>query len=119
MVLNDNDNIIFIIGKPGVGKSHLVNELEKNNQIKNFILERLWVFDIDKNKIERLKFDNFIADISKQLFNTPQIKTVDDIIVDLNARNCTLIIDWLDHVENYKKKIRKNNKLDYIDKVGI
>ncbi len=104
MVLNDNDNIIYIIGQPGVGKSHLVNELEKNNQIKNFVLERLWVSDIDIDKIERLKFDNFIADISKQLFNTPQIKTVDDIIAELKARNCTLIIDGLDHVENYNKE---------------
>lgn len=46
VILNDNPNILFVVGKPGVGKSHLINELENNKIITNYILERLWISEM-------------------------------------------------------------------------
>ena len=101
VILNDTPNILFVVGKPGVGKSHLINELENNKIITNYILERLWISENDVDKKERLKYNNFIADISKQIFNKSYIETEENIIKELNETNKTLVIDGLDHVENY------------------
>lgn len=99
--LNNKNDILFIIGKPGVGKSHLVTELEEQNIISNVIIERLWISENDKDKINRLKYSNFIRDISYNLFNKSLIENEESIIKTLKERNITLIVDGLDHVENY------------------
>ena len=75
-----NKDILFIIGKPGVGKSHLVTELEEQNIISNIIVERLWISENDKDKNNRLKYSNFIRDISYNLFNKSLIEEEDSII---------------------------------------
>lgn len=97
---NEND-VLFIIGKPGVGKSHLVTELEQQNIISNIIIERLWISENDKDKSNRLKYSNFIRDISYNLFNKSLIENEETIIRSLKERNITLVVDGLDHVENY------------------
>jgi len=97
---NEND-VLFIIGKPGVGKSHLVTELEQQNIISNIIIERLWISENDKDKSNRLKYSNFIRDISYNLFNKSLIENEETIIRTLKERNITLVVDGLDHVENY------------------
>ena len=99
--LNNKKDILFIIGKPGVGKSHLVTELEEQNIISNAVIERLWISENDKDKINRLKYSNFIRDISYNLFNKSLIENEESIIKTLKKRNITLIVDGLDHVENY------------------
>ena len=95
-----NKDILFIVGKPGIGKSHLVTELEEQNIISNIIVERLWISENDKDKNNRLKYSNFIRDISYNLFNKSLIEE-DSIVKTLKERNITLVVDGLDHVENY------------------
>lgn len=99
--INSKSNVLFIIGKPGVGKSHLVTELEQQNIISNIIIERLWISENDKDKSNRLKYSNFIRDISYNLFNKSLIENEEVIIKTLKGRNITLVVDGLDHVENY------------------
>lgn len=96
-----NSDILFIIGNPGVGKSHLVNELEEKNIISNVIIERLWISENDKDKNNRLKYSNFIRDISYKVFNKSLIENEETIIKMLKESNITLVVDGLDHVENY------------------
>lgn len=102
--LNNEMDVLFIIGKPGVGKSHLVTELEERKIISNILVERLWVSENDKDKNNRLKYSNFIRDISYNLFNKSLIENEDTIINTLKERNMTLVVDGLDHVENYNEK---------------
>lgn len=93
----EKNAVNFIVGKPGIGKSHLAKELS----IKNSILYRFWIGENDINKSERLQYCNFIKDISFQIFNCSHIKEENEIIEKLNEDKKILIIDGLDHVENY------------------
>ncbi|TDE29325.1 hypothetical protein E0I61_09185 [Flavobacterium ranwuense] len=95
----DVENILLIEGKPGVGKSHLVVNLEK--QYKNNIIYRFWVSNHDNDYNERLKYNNFIQDFSKKLFWNLKPYTEAQVIGKLAELEKTVIIDGLDHVENY------------------
>lgn len=97
-IILDDSNIIKIEGKPGVGKSHLVEQLKLN---KEKILYRFWVSNQDKNYKERLEYKNFISNITKELFQNYQSKTEEEIIFTLREKDLILVIDGLDHVENY------------------
>jgi len=90
-------NIFFIIGKPGVGKSHLVNELNVSEQR----LYRFWVSNQDPDRINRLSYSSFLYQLSLKLFGSGRLKSEDEIINKLNAMNEIFYIDGLDHVENY------------------
>ncbi len=93
-------NCLFIEGKPGIGKSHLVNQLE----LPNNILYRFWIYEQDPNKNERLKFKSFIKDISRQVFQNNKNYGKEEIIKKIEESQTILIIDGLDHVENYNEQ---------------
>lgn len=97
--LLDFDDLLFIEGKPGVGKSHYVDQLTK--EYPNNILYRFWVSDQDRDRHERLKYTNFLFELSKQLFTDQKGKDESAIVNKINKQNRTVIIDGLDHVENY------------------
>lgn len=97
--LLDFNNILLIEGKPGVGKSHLVNEIKKRNS--DSTLYRFWVSNQDREYEKRLVYQNFVFDLSKKLFNDQRMREEEMIIAELEERNHLLIIDGLDHVENY------------------
>lgn len=92
-------NILIIEGKPGVGKSHLVNCLAK--EYPNNILYRFWISSQDKEYDQRLKYANFLFDFSKKLYNDQVPRTEDQILARLWSTGTTVIIDGLDHVESY------------------
>lgn len=93
----ENKKILFVLGKPGVGKSHLVNELG----IPENRLYRFWISNKDTDKVTRLNYETFINQISSKLFNSSKKRTEEEIIDKLNLENTTFYIDGLDHVENY------------------
>jgi hypothetical protein len=95
----DFERILHIEGKPGVGKSHLVAQLEK--EFGSTVLYRFWISNQDKYHKERLRFDNFEADLIKKLFFDQKERSEHDILEKLGNDEPTLIIDGLDHVENY------------------
>ncbi len=94
------DNILFVEGKPGIGKSHLVTCLAK--EYDNHLIYRFWISNQDKDYDSRLLFKNFIVNISKDLFQDYCHRTEDEIIHHLWDTKKIVIIDGLDHVENYK-----------------
>lgn len=96
------ENILLIEGKPGVGKSHLVVNLEK--QYTNNIVYRFWVSNQDNEYYERLQYNNFMLDFSKKLFGNLKPYAEAEIIAKINELEKTVIIDGLDHVENYNPK---------------
>lgn len=98
----DIENILLIEGKPGVGKSHLVVNLEK--QYTNNIVYRFWVSNQDNDYNARLQYKNFILDFSKKLFGNLNPYTEVQIIFKIKELEKTIIIDGLDHVENYNSK---------------
>ena len=98
----DIENILHIEGKPGVGKSHLVVNLE--SQYSNNIVYRFWVSNQDNDYNERLQYNNFMLDFSKKLFNNLKPHTEEEIIGKIKELEKTVIIDGLDHVENYNSK---------------
>src|SRR5690554_648711 len=108
------ENILVIEGKPGVGKSHLVNCLTK--EYPNSIIYRFWISSQDKEYNQRLKFSNFIFDFSKKLFNDQVIRAEKEVLEKLWEVNKTVIIDGLDHVENYDNKELKRI-IDFIQKL--
>ncbi len=90
-----------ILGKPGSGKSHLAYVLSDIHH--NSILYRFWISNSDSDYKKRLEYANFIDDISKHLFNSPEKRMESDIIKTILERKIVLIIDGLDHVQKYNK----------------
>ena len=93
------DKLLFIEGKPGIGKSHFVNTLTK--EYENNILYRFWVGNQDNDYQVRLKFENFIRDLNTKLFYDQKTRAIEELLVELKKEKKTFIIDGLDHVENY------------------
>lgn len=93
------ENILHIEGKPGIGKSHLVEFL----QIKftNNLLYRFWLYEQDNDKDDRLKYQKFLFDFSKKLFPDIKHREENEIINQIRLNNQTVIIDGFDHVKNY------------------
>ena len=95
------EKLLLIEGKPGVGKSHLVNVL--NDKFKNNITYRFWVGNQDADLQERLIYKNFLLYFSKKFFRNLTTQDEDLIINEIAKRKKMLILDGLDHIENYNK----------------
>ncbi|TCK98534.1 hypothetical protein EDC19_0963 [Natranaerovirga hydrolytica] len=94
--------ILWIYGKPGVGKSHYVEELiQKHNDA---IAYRFWTGPQDERLMKRLQFDAFLDDVALEIFNSPRSYTIEELIQEIIRQEKILIIDGLDHVENYNPK---------------
>lgn len=91
--------ILMVVGKPGVGKSHFVNELDEN--FNHDALYRFWISSNDPFKKIRLNFDEFIKELNREIFNSHGTFTYEDLVNEINEKELTVIIDGLDHVENY------------------
>ncbi len=94
-------NILHIEGKPGVGKSHFVKTV--TNQYPNNLLYRFWISSQDKDYDKRLKYENFLNELTKKLFNDYRSRDENEILQRLVKDKTTIIIDGLDHVENYNR----------------
>lgn len=103
---NIQKGVLYIVGKPGVGKSHFVNEFSEN--LENVVIYRFWINSQDDCQNERLQYDNFIRDLGYRIFKDARNFTEEQLIKAIEDKNIVLIIDGLDHVENYNK-----TQLDY------
>jgi hypothetical protein len=101
-------------GKPGIGKSHLVNYLVKEYQ--NHFLYRFWISSQDKEYNQRLKFSNFLFDFSKKLFKDQVPRTEGMVLEKLWDLQATVIIDGLDPIENYNPN-ELNRFIDFIQRL--
>lgn len=109
----DFSDILHIEGKPGVGKSHLVSFLQQ--QFKKNVLYRLWISNQDSQYEERLHYSSFKSDLIKKIFFDQKERSEDEILDKLCSDKSTLIIDGLDHVENYRPQDLKNF-ISFIDR---
>lgn len=105
----------WYIGEPGIGKSHIVQEFEEN--IENLIIYRFHTDNEDIYKKDRLHFNRFLQDISYKLFLESSFKTKGEIIEKLENSDVILIIDGLDHVENYEPN-ELDNILSFIEQLS-
>ncbi|MDD4469349.1 MAG: hypothetical protein PHR29_05375 [Acholeplasmataceae bacterium] len=92
--------VICIVGKPGVGKSHFAEELR--DSFKNVVLYRMWIGSQDNYIRERRQFKNFLTDLGCQIFGSSRSFTEEELITEINTRSPEIIIDGLDHIENYE-----------------
>ncbi|MEN5380636.1 hypothetical protein [Sphingobacterium kitahiroshimense] len=109
-----SNNLLFIEGKPGIGKSHYVNELIE--EYSNNLLYRFWVSNQDNNRETRLNYNSFLFDISKELFGNQVHFSENEIIKEIKKSKKVIIIDGLDHVENYNPKDLEHY-IAFIDKI--
>lgn len=91
----------WCIGPPGIGKSHLVSEFE--DKYENPLIYRFHIGNDDLYKDERLVFYNFLQNLSYELFKNSSLHSQDEIIQKLEESNRIILIDGLDHVENYRE----------------
>ena len=110
-------NITFIEGKPGVGKSHFVNEI--NDKYSDAIIYRFWIGSQDPNRNRRIIFENFIAEMGIKVYKTAKKVIIDELIDTIKTEDKLIIIDGLDHVENYNSGQFKEF-VEFIDElVGV
>lgn len=106
--------ITFYVGKPGVGKSHFVDELK--NTFQDSIIYRFWIGSQDEQLRRRLQFDKFLTELGLLIYKTPRSFTVDELIEEIVRSNQIIIIDGLDHVENYNP-LEVEKYIEFIDKL--
>ncbi|MDD4188410.1 MAG: hypothetical protein PHX04_06650 [Bacilli bacterium] len=107
------ERILFVFGKPGVGKSHLVDELN----VPQNRLYRFWISNQDPLKSERLSFKIFLEQLSLKMFGSGRLRDENDIIDKINNLGEPFYIDGLDHVSNYAKG-ELDKYLKFIEKVS-
>jgi len=107
--------ITHIVGKPGVGKSHYVNELI--SKFGEAILYRFWVSSQDRFLRDRLDFDNFVDDIGYAVFKSSKKFKIDELVAKINEEQIILIIDGLDHIENYNP-LDLDRFIDFINMIN-
>lgn len=106
--------ITFIEGKPGVGKSHFVNEiLEKN---PDAIVYRFWTGSQDPNKNKRIRFETFISEIGIKVYGSGKKVYIDELVNAIQKEERIIVIDGLDHVENYNPQ-QLEQFISFIDKL--
>ena len=106
--------ITWIVGKPGVGKSHYVTELK--NAFPEAVFFRFWVGSQDPEYNHRLQYSNFLSDLAKALFKSPRKFTEEEIRAYVIENNVELILDGLDHVENYNSR-ELSHYVDFINSI--
>lgn len=106
--------ISFIEGKPGVGKSHFVNEIcEKHPEA---IVYRFWTGSQDPNKNKRIRFETFISELGIKIYKSSKKVIVDELVSAIQNEDSLIVIDGLDHVENYNPQ-QLELFIQFIDKL--
>lgn len=91
--------ITFIEGKPGVGKSHFVNEICEKHP--DAIVYRFWTGSQDPNINRRIRFEVFISELGIKVFRSAKKVHIEELIDTIQQEDRLIVIDGLDHVENY------------------
>lgn len=119
IVSDINPGLLLITGKPGVGKSHFVNEII--DKVHHDIIYRFWTSSQDENRNNRLIFNEFLKDMGIGVFNSPKSFKYGELVDKINTEKLTIIIDGLDHVENYNPQELDKfvNFIEAIDKANV
>lgn len=96
------EGILYIVGKPGVGKSHYVHELA--TALDNTVIYHFWIGAQDEFINERLQYQNFINNLGYSIYHDCRKFTEEELIEEIIRKGKILIIDGIDHVENYNER---------------
>lgn len=96
---NFEHSITFIEGKPGVGKSHFVNEIYE--KYPDAVVYRFWIGSQDPNRNERIRFKKFLSEMGIKIYKSAKKVYIDELVEAIKRDDRLIIIDGLDHVENY------------------
>jgi len=91
--------ITYVEGKPGVGKSHFVNEIYE--ECPDAVVYRFWIGSQDPNKNERICFNTFITELGIKVYKSAKKVEIEELVNTIQRENLLIVIDGLDHVENY------------------
>lgn len=108
--------VTHVVGKPGIGKSHYVEEIKRIHSDKT-IIYRFWTGSQDPFYTERLNFDVFLRELGIMVFNSPRDFSIDELINQIEIKNKIVVIDGLDHVENYRRE-QIQEYIEFIDKLS-
>lgn len=100
------NGIFYVVGKPGVGKSHYVHELATT--LENTLIYHFWIGSQDEYINERLQYENFIKELGYRIYHDCRKFAEEELIEKIREQNKILIIDGLDHVENYNERQLEN-----------
>ena len=107
-------SISFIEGKPGVGKSHFVNEICEKHP--DAIVYRFWTGSQDPNINRRIQFEVFISELGIKVFRSAKKVLIEELIDAIRREDKLVVFDGLDHVENYNPQ-QLELFLDFINKL--
>lgn len=99
-------SITFIEGKPGVGKSHFVNEICE--KYPDAVVYRFWIGSQDPNRNKRIRFENFLSEMGIKIYKTAKKVYIDELVETIRKDDRLIVIDGLDHVENYNPQELEN-----------
>ena len=106
--------ITFIEGKPGVGKSHFVDEICE--KYPDAIVYRFWIGSQDPNKNRRIRFEIFISELGIKVYRSAKKVYIEELVDTIQKEDRLVVIDGLDHVENYNPR-QLGQFVDFIDKL--
>lgn len=107
--------INFIEGKPGVGKSHFVNEIVE--KFPDSLVYRFWTGAQDPNINRRIHFNVFLVEMGIKVFHTARKFTINQLVEKIISDDKLIVIDGLDHVENYNPR-EIGEFISFIDKLS-
>lgn len=106
--------ITFIEGKPGVGKSHFVDEICA--KYPDAIVYRFWIGSQDPHKNSRIRFEIFISELGIKVYRSAKKVYIEELIAAIQKEDRLVVIDGLDHVENYNPQ-QLEQFIDFINKL--
>lgn len=106
--------VTFIEGKPGVGKSHFVNEICEKNP--DAIVYRFWTGSQDPNANKRIRFETFISELGIKVYRSAKKVYIDELVSTIKKDDRVIVIDGLDHVENYNPQ-QLEQFISFIDRL--
>lgn len=106
--------ITYIEGKPGVGKSHFVDEVCE--EYNDAIIYRFWIGSQDPNRNRRIRFETFISELGIKVYRSSKRVKIQELVDYIQNEDLLVIIDGLDHVENYNPQ-ELELFIDFIDKL--
>lgn len=106
--------ITFIEGKPGVGKSHFVDEI--CDKYPDAIVYRFWIGSQDPHKNRRLRFETFISELGIKVYRSAKKVYIEELVAAIQKEDRLVVIDGLDHVENYNPQ-QLEQFINFIDKL--